>query len=269
MKKNNYCAIIYVISLKNIFMTNIHSKNWKWFLVTRIRQILPPAMADQIVLLGGKVIHNLIFPGETLSDTAKTYIQRTGTEIDISRDSQESIETFKEQWKWIIIMNHEAGTFWDYMPLFFLLWEDILRNSVFYTGKNILKMAKKEFPGYKFITSWYNTISEAKDLIQTQRELMTSIQEKWGYIFIIPAGLDAREEAPFQALFKRLVESWDMNLPLLISHGQGGMNYSEMMKNIGSSWPNRFHLQAEMTSLWGWKWQNGSEMKKYYNSFFE
>lgn len=211
-------------------------------MVNKISSILSdsPALRSAVISAAGKVFHILLSGGnKSLELTAKWYLRKTKNFPSLDDTSLEAIQSLKSAWQGIIISNHQSGVFSDYLPLFAALWDDILQKSIFYTGAYNLAMNQREFPDYQFRAA---TLKNREDVIRLKSDIqndIATINYQWWYIFIIPSWDNTAPDAKFLAVFQRMLEQSNDDLPVLsnqVTHS-ATWSYSEIAKALlGGEW---------------------------------
>ena len=243
----------------------------------------PKVRSAIISFIGGFLHSGLSWRDENLEATAQGYLDKTNTTINSSEKTNNAINALKEKWKWIIIANHESWVFSDYLPLFSLLTEEILKNCIFYTASHNLAMNKREFPDYEF-----RPAKAAKLSIKNLENDIRKIEKDWWYIFLIPAWENTDDDAPFLWIFKKIIENSTDELPILASrvshkHSMGYMQIwqailqniihslqDKMSKNEETKQTNQKNLwtttiSAQLTSSEEWKKLDWTWMRSFYN----
>lgn len=206
---------------------------------------------------------------KSLEEVSKLFIQRAWLELLPVWDTLVSIDKFKQNWKWIILLDHtQFANFSDYLPLFALLEDDILKKCVFYTWSYNLKMNQEEFPDYKFRWAIPIDKKDVKRLTSEINEDIERINKEWWYIFVIPSWAWNTKHWDFRAIAKRFIDwLWD-NSMVLASKVSRGFSYKNIAKSsiVWKLW--KVEINWITSSISDWKWKTGQEMRENYESMF-
>lgn len=231
-------------------------------------------MRSAAISVAGKVFHLLLSWGHaSLAETAHRYIQKTHTAIHLDARSDQAIQDLKNLWKGIIIWNHQSGVFSDYLPLFAMLWDEILKKTIFYTGAYSVAMNQREFPAYTFRPA---TLRTRKDVLQLKTHIeddMQKIDNTGWYIFIIPSWSNTSEDAEFQAVFQRMITHASDRLPILVSYVTHNTMrwYAQIVESVIRGTTSEAQIVAKLQVAKDWKDHNGKaikwdEMRKKYHT---
>lgn len=193
-----------------------------------------------------KWLHFAFWNNESLYETSEIFLRRTKTQINLTNKdlTQNDINNFKSQKGWIIICNHECWIMSDYLPIFKLLWEEILEKCIFVNAHQVVKANSNEFKNYTFRSARsikkdedWNTISDykwTKKIMNQIKEDMNNIKNNWWYIFIMPDWDLKKWE--FWWYFHYLLKNSENDLPILTFN----ISHSNMpsYKNIVQSYVN-------------------------------
>lgn len=219
-----------------------------------------------------RAFHLLYGGNKSLAETGKSYRsgwrnqgESGGIEI-VDRDQLTSqIDALRKSWKWVIIFNHDSGIFADYLPHFWLLWDDILKNAVIYTADFNLPMNTAEFPGYDFRVANPQNLEGRKRLL----EELKNIGDK--YVIILPAwpGKDPGNK-PFQALFSHILKATHPDARVLAFHTKHSIPiwYEDLV--MRRLWGGKFltTIQSSLTSVSQWPKKWWVEQRSFYNGLF-
>lgn len=258
---------------KNRINTEMWEKMGKWFDWNKVSHSLRSA----IISTTGKILH-LYFSwwDKSLENTAKWYIKKTQTQINIDNASKEAIQKFITWWKWIIISNHQSGNFSDYLPLFSIFWDKVLKNGPCYTGIYNFNMNKREFPEYTFRPATMRTIQDGKDIINYIDNDTKYLKNTWWFLFELPSWAETSEEAEFQGIFRRIITKSDEKLPILVNKisYKEPMGYKDVLLSLlGKKKPIvTIKTKLELVKDWkdiSWKAMSWKEMRERYNNLFK
>lgn len=230
---------------------------------------IPINLRSSIISVAWKAFHILLsWSDESLEKTSKWYLNKTNTSVDIDIESITSILDFKNLWKWIIISNHVSWVFSDYLPLFSILWDEILKKCIFYTWAYNLSMNKREFPEYEFRAATLKTRNDVFGLEKYLNEDIQKVNNEWWYIFIIPSWNSTSNWTDFKAIFQRLIKWSSDNLPILVNHVEHDWDiwYKEIATKLftGLDWVTT-RINSQISYAWEWKNLKWKEMREKYN----
>lgn len=224
---------------------------------------------EKKIVVAGKLFH-LLFSGwnKSLEKTALWYIKKTGTKLVIDDNSKLAINNLELEGKWIIIATHISGVFSDYLPLYAVLWDTILKKSIFYTWSHSIAMNKREFPDYQFRWATPRSLKETKEMMKQLKLDIDKINQEWWYLFIIPSGANTSDDAEFQWIFKKMIANSNDDLPVLVNHLVHTTD--RWYKNIAKSliFKNAWdcNITSQITYALDWKGLNWKESREKYNS---
>lgn len=219
---------------------------------------LKERLRSNIISIAWKLFHNLFGNKPSLEETAKKYSKKTGTKFILSDQSKDKIDKFKRYGKGIIISNHPSGVFSDYLPVFASLGDEILKKSIFYTGSWNLKMNQTEFPDCTFRSA--NNLWKT-GLIQLQEDIK-KVNEKGGFLFIIPSWADTSENRTFKGIFKRIITNSENNLPVLsckVKHNWK-KGYLQLAKSLFTKKGGISTVNIEDKTIKDWKDKEGKPL---------
>lgn len=223
---------------------------------------------SQIILFWAKVFSILYWKNEntSLTEFSKSYINKTWTNIVISNDSQKELQEFLNLDRGVILLDHsQFSNFSDYLPLFSLLWEEVLSKCIFYTWSWNVSMNKKFFPNYTF--RWANPIgkTEAIDLLESIKNDIDKINNQGGFIFLVPSWPSNNSDIEFKWIANRILNWLDDNIKSLSVKVDKWIDYKTMFINsfIWNIWD--INLSTKITEISNWKWLSNDEMRAYQN----
>lgn len=236
-----------------------------------LKQKISLAIKTKVITIGWKILHILLANWEQkLEAVSNTYLEKTWTKLVIDKQAEEEIEKLREYEKWIIILNHSSSIFSDYLPLFAILKEPILKKILIYTWSYNLEMNKKEFLNYEF-RSW--TIKERRDIIELKKQIkedVENIENNGWYIFIIPSWSNINIDADFWGIFLKMIKWINPETPVLVNHveHEWDKQYLQIAKNLITKkwWESR--IKTKLTFARDWKWKTWKESRRFYNSIF-
>lgn len=223
---------------------------------------LQESIRSGIISVAWKLFHILFGNDRSLEKTGEQYLKKTGTQLILDEHSKWDIEALKNFGKGIIIANHPSGVFSDYLPLLSALGDDILKKTIFYTGRRNLKMNQKEFPNYDFRAA----TNLGKNGLEILKKDIEKVNSTWWFLFIIPSGADTSQEAPFQGIFKRIIAYSEEKLPVLtckVEH-DSPKGYPQIAKAYLSKSGGISKVKTSMTKVKDWENKNKKEMGEFY-----
>lgn len=235
-------------------------------------------LSPTLIRFGWAVFHALYGGDRRLWVTGITYMgngNKRGKHMNMHVDEKslnDDIFALKDAWRWIIILNHASWIFADYLPTFWFLGDDLLREATIYTAGFNLPMNEQEFPDYDFRRVNPKSIKDKKTFLTGLWERILEI-EWWGwYLFIVPAwpGKDEGNK-PFLAAFNHIVSQISSDTPILALRTtfDSDVTYGKIL--LARSWLATIDttLESKITKASEWKWVPKQLRREYYNSLFK
>lgn len=195
---------------------------------------------------------------------------------------QAQIHKLKEAGRGVIILNHHCSKFPDYLPAFWYLGDDILRQTLFFTGPYNLEMNRKQFPWYQFEPAVEGGRNEMHGLLEVLKMKLKAIHQEWGYIFLIPAWPweDYGNNKPFQALFGQILrwlshesapEGSAPEIPIMAFHIEHSepISYGKILLKRFGLFRYNTTLEWKLTRLSEWPDRGWVKQRAFYNQLFK
>ncbi|MDR0860958.1 MAG: hypothetical protein LBO09_08585 [Candidatus Peribacteria bacterium] len=203
--------------------------------ISTLREKQPESLKQKgralIISAVGKLFHTLIDRKSTnLEEISKTYIEKTKVKITIDETSKQAIQKFKQEGRGIIMSNHKAINFNDYLPVI----AEVGNPDIVYTASHNFAMNRREFPDTKFrpVNLGKTSYKKAKITNDVAQQDIDTIAHK-GYVYLLPSGEDNKPEATFKGLSKKFIKDSPADLPILIIHIDH--NYPEGMRGYADT----------------------------------
>ena len=197
--------------------------------------------------------------------------------LDLDENSKNEITKFIESW-WVIISHHWNWNFSDYLPIFYILWDDALKKCIFYTAPHNLKMNKSLFPNYEFLwLKWWKKLKYT--LNKNARNINDILDENTNdtqkndkkFLFMFPSWWNP-DEKKFKWAFRVTIEQLNQNINILCL----SVDYPENMsyKNICSRLLHHediinVHITAKVAKCNEFKWMNWNNMRTVYEKYIK